>query len=782
MQAEFLKDKSNYTNRLLHSDIEARGFIDAVNKPEDVWCLVSRDDETDEVFLFHDYPEYDNQEVFDQGETHIIPPRTGTLLDGVRFWYLAGKNGSKLSIHNCYSYDKPLLEKIWPKCEIPDEAWVDTFIQSKIQYFDRPQRKGAKSAHGLLNYSLMEGNKKPEVEDFSIMNAFMLHRCIIDTKTQKFAYNYLKKERDMLLSKLGIDMEDAYEMEVEYTKTCHEQEQYGAKVDVPHIKRCIEYLDKTTAELAKDITPKLPPTVKVSGGKVSRVEMAALFGYDTSSMKDEMELVKKDGEMVNQPVKPYYKPTTNFHIVQKVNVYSAFHIEQGFSKKFTKKNELTKWIKSTHPLGDKAKPKDYTAYMKEWDIDKTVEETKLLNKNTCDYFELNPEDTDIIVGAHTKIKFVESSLTQHEVVKGYLIKEGIRFAEEWNLKKDGEGQILKAEFDTEIRYPPKARPDQQMVMKIKKGDALLTSPKFGEKEYDQLESEDGKNVGKYNTLVHRRRYLENYKDPDNKGLLAYVRPDGRVGAGVNNFNTATGRASHRIIVNLPADGAVFGKEMRQSIIADEGKELVGIDQKSSQLSICAFVTNNTDYYNAVATGVEFENEQDGSTTYHGSSAHCVNSRYFNLVTKSEWEEAVRTQNPNLIHEIVLKRKKSKGLSFASLFGCGPAKLAVMGGFEVPEAKTKLQAFLDNMGLSEVIKFLEKCKDKYKRGKGFYIPTGFGYWVYCGGMHKAVNYLIQSLEGVVQKKAVEIMKQMFIAKGYWGKSVNKILDMHKYCAF
>ena len=233
---------------------------------------------------------------------------------------------------------------------------------------------------------------------------------------------------------------------------------------------------------------------------------------------------------------------------------------------------------------------------------------------------------------------------------------------------------------------------------------------------------------------------------------------------------------------MPADGAVFGKEMRQSIIAAEGKELVGIDQKSSQLSICAFVTNNTDYYNAVATGVEFANNEDGSTTYHGSSAHCVNSRYFNLVTKSEWEDAVSTQNADLIHEIVLKRKKSKGLSFASLFGCGPAKLAVMGGFEVPEAKTKLQAFLDNMGLSEVIKFLEKCKDKYKRGKGFYIPTGFGYWVYCGGMHKAVNYLIQSLEGVVQKKAVEIMKQMFIEKGYWGKSVNKILDMHKYCAF
>lgn len=779
---EWFKDnKDKYTNRILHSDIEARGYLDVVKSDKDVWCIVSRDDETDEVFIFHDYPEYDNQEVFDQGKTYTIPPRTGTLLDGVRFWYLAGNNGSKLSVHNCFTYDKPLVEKIWPKCVIDDDVWVDTFIQSKIQYFDRPQRKGSKSPHGLLNYSLMEGNKKPDIEDFSVMNAFMLHRCIIDTKTQKYAYNYLRKEREMLKDKLGIDMKDAYKMEVEYTKICHKQEEYGAKVDVEHIKNCVEYLDKTTEDLEKDILPKLPPTVKVSGGKVSRVEMAALFGYDTSKMKDETEQVKRDGEMVTVPVKPYYKPTMNFHTTKKVNQYSAFSISYGFSPKFVKKNDLTKWIKSQHPDGENAKAKDLSSFVKEWEITKDIEETKLLNKNTCDYFEVEPEDTDIIVGAHTKIKFVESKLTQHEVVKGFLIKEGIKFAEEWNDKTDADGNFIKAEDDMEVRYPPKARPDQQMVLKIKKGDNVKSSPKFGEKEYEQLESEDGKNVGLYNTLVHRRRYLENYKD-ENKGLLSYVREDGRVPAGVNNFNTATGRASHRVIVNLPADGAVYGKEMRQCIVADEGKELVGIDQKSSQLSIAAFVTNNVDYYDAVANGVEMKNEEDGSETYVGTSAHCVNSRYFNLVTKEEWEEAVRTQNPDLIHSIVLRRKKSKGLSFASLFGCGAPKLAVMGGFSVPEAKDKLQAFLDNMGLSGVIQFLEYCKTKYKRGKGFYIPTAFGYWVYCGGMHKAVNYLIQSIEGAVQKKAVIHLDKRIKENG-WENSVNKILDMHKIsCAF
>ena len=778
----FKENKDKYTNKILHSDVEARGFLDVVNSDKDVWCLVSRDDDTDEVFIFHDYPEYDNQEIFDQGEKHIIPPRTGSLLDGVRFWYLAAINGSKLSVHNCHTYDKPLIEKIWPKCVIPDEAWVDTFIQSKIQWFDRPKRKGSKSPHGLLNYSLMEGNKKPDIEDFSVMNAFMLHRCIIDTKTQRYAYRYLKKERDMLKDRLGIDMTAAYKMEVEYTKSCHKQEMYGAKVDVEHIKSCIKYLDEETSRLASEIEPRLPKTCKVSGGKVSRVEMAGLFGYDTSKMKDEMEQVKKDGEIVTVPVKPYYKPTMNFHTTDKANAYSAFNISYGESPVFRKKNDLTKWIKQQHPLGDKAKAKDLTSFVKEWEIEKNIEETKLLNKNTCDYFEVNPEDTNIVVGPHTKLKWVESKLTQHEVVKGFLIKEGITWAEEWNDKTDVEGNFVKAEFDTEVRYPPKAHPANQIVLKIKKGETLKTSPKFGEKEYEQLESEDGKKVGTYNTLMHRRRYLENLKDPENKGLMSFVREDGRVPAGVNNFNTATGRASHRVIVNLPADGAVFGKEMRQCVVADEGKELVGIDQKSSQLSIAAFVTNNVDYYDAVANGIEMKNEEDGSETYVGTSAHCVNSRYFNLVTKEEWEEAVRTQNPDLIHSIVLRRKKSKGLSFASLFGCGPAKLALMGGFPLPEAKDKLQAFLDNMGLSGVIQFLEHCKTKYKRGKGFYIPTAFGYWVYCGGMHKAVNYLIQSVEGAVQKRAVILLERK-IKELSWEGKVDKILDMHNYyCAF
>ena len=44
------------------------------------------------------------------------------------------------------------------------------------------------------------------------------------------------------------------------------------------------------------------------------------------------------------------------------------------------------------------------------------------------------------------------------------------------------------------------------------------------------------------------------------------------------------------------------------------------------------------------------------------------------------------------------------------------------------------------------------------------------------MHKAVNYLIQSIEAAVQKKAIALFDQEIINRGWEGK-VAKILDMH-----
>ena len=94
-----IPSKEEYTNRKLAGDIEANGLLDKVTK---LWCIVSQDVETKKMFIFHDYPEYDNVVVIDPDDDleYTIPERTGSFEEGVEFWRLAANNGSKLIVHN----------------------------------------------------------------------------------------------------------------------------------------------------------------------------------------------------------------------------------------------------------------------------------------------------------------------------------------------------------------------------------------------------------------------------------------------------------------------------------------------------------------------------------------------------------------------------------------------------------------------------------------------------------------------------------------------------------
>lgn len=765
MNLELRARLGEFCEQTNYADIEACGFQDKVKTTEDVWCLVSvLDDDT--VLLFHDYEEYDNMKYFDEADKkeHIIPERVGTLLEGYRYWYRIGqsKNG-RLSVHNCMSYDKYIVEKTIDKCLIPRHKWNDTFNQSKIQFFDRSCPRGAKSAHGLQAYGIKMGRNKPPVKDFSKMTALMLHRGCEDVFIQRFAQQMLDKEAEQLKSKIGVDFSEAYPIEDEYTEGCNSQEVRGVMVDVPHIKKCIEWLDKTSDELAEKIEPMLPPTIKVSGTKIARSEIGLLFGHN--GLKDEQETVKRSGKMITQNVKPYYKPSMNFTNLEKTNQYSGFNISYGESPVYVKKKGLTDWIKENHP----------DTKSKDWEIENVPTEVKVLNKKTCEYFEVEPTDTDIICGPFTRCKFVDSKMTQHEVYKGVLIKLGWKDAFEWNLKTDSDKQKVKAEVDTWVSYPKKAAPQDQMHFLVKKGKLMVTSPKLTEKDHEYLPEGLGEDIAHYNTYTHRRRFLENRKDPENKGLLSYVREDGRIPAGVNNFGTSTSRSSHRVWVNAAGIGALYGEEIRKCIIAPKGRKLIGIDMKSAQLAIAAFFAKNWDYYEAVAQGQEVVKDETGKELYVGMSAHCHSARNFGMVSLEEFERAVAEQEEELLHSIALRRGKSKGASFGVIFGCAGALLAKMLGIPEAEGNEKKNNFLQQMGLDGVAEWLETCQTKYKAGKGWYIPLSFGYWVYCKSPHKAINYVIQGTESVAQKLTVNRFEREVVKLGL---DAAKVLDYHK----
>lgn len=754
----------------LASDIEAVGFEDSVNSIDDIHCLCSIDISNDKVYLFHDNPEFDNVGVFDpyDEKTYVIPERMGTLEEGIAFWEGVTGNNGLLIIHNARTYDEPVINKIWPDNKIDSNQYWDTFIQSKTQWFERPCPKGAKSAHGLKAYGIKSGVNKPEVTDWKTMDSFKLHRVIEDCKIQAYTYKMLEAEREYFLQEHNINFLSALKIENLYATECWKQERTGVKVDVEYYKKCIKDLDVKIEDLRIAVEPYLPPTIKGTGSKVSRKEMAELFGYNSRNIKETYVERKKDGEVQTVVVKPYFKPTINYTRVDKIDQYSGFNISYGESPTFIKKKDLTAWIKENHP---ETVPKD-------WDIEKVVKETTLLNKNTYTYFDVEETDTDIISGAFTRISIEGSTMSQSEVVKGFLIKLGWKDAEEWNLKTDAYDNKIKVEEETVVRWPPKAHPDNQMVKVIKKGGLLVSSPKLSEEDYDQLPEGIGKQIAQYNTYAHRRRFLENPKDPEEKGILSYVRPNGRIPAGVNNFNTRSGRASHRVWVNAPSESALYGEEIRKGVIPEDGYVFIGIDMKSAQLSIAAYYANNYEYYNTVASG----REEDEDGNYLGESAHCVNARMFGMVSEQEWMDAREFQNHEILKSIGLRRKKSKGGSFAVIFGASGSKVGKTIGIPEREGHSRKEQFLRQMGLDNTIKVLSEYEDYYKYKRGFMLPLAFGYYLWNNSSHKSVNTIVQGFEALAQKLAIIRMSKELDRKNYDHTKCRRVMDYHDEALF
>lgn len=759
-------NKLPFENLKLASDIEAKGFWEKVHTKEDIHCLASLDVDTEQLYLFHNYPEFDNVEVYDKhdGKMYTIPERTGTLEQGFRWWEKATLAGSKLIVHNARTYDEPITHKVDPESKIPYKAWHDTLNQSKRQWFERPTPRGCKGAHGLEAWGRRLGINKPPVTDWEHMDAYKLHRVIEDVRIQAGTYHKLEFERKTLLSKFGIDMSDSEFIEDMYATECSKQELHGALIDVEHYEKCVEELDELIEDLTHEIEPQLPFTVKGNSTKVSRKEIAEALGFNPDRVKDKFFQKKVSGEVVTVVEKPFCKPSTNFYRVVKQKMYSASSIEHGFTSKFKKKNELTKWIKENYP---NTKP------TKDWEIECEIEEMKFLNKNTCEYWEVDDMATDYIAGPYTRVSFEPSRMTQHEKVKGKLIREGWKYAEEWNLATDVYDNYIKVEEDTEVRWPPKAAPENQIVKLVPKGGLLVSSPKLSEDDYEQLPEGLGMKIAHYNTYVHRRRFLQNVKDPENKGLLSNVREDGRLPCGVNNFATRSGRGSQRVWVNAPSESALYGEKIRRGLIAGEGKKLVGVDMKSAQLSIAAYYANNSAYYNAVASG----SEEDENKKYIGESAHCFNARAFGLVSHAEWQEARLHQQHDLLESIGLRRKKSKGGSFACIFGSGGEKMAVTLGIPKSQGNEKKDNFLREIGLDNVNKYLkEEVAARNKCRGGWYLPVAFGYWLWNNSHHKNLNTVVQGFEAVAQKLAV-VRSAKSLAKAGLADKAHKVLDVH-----
>lgn len=723
-------------------DIEADNLLENITK---VWCICAIDHDTDEVLLWHDFPQLDGATGTDpQTEQHyIIPNRKGSLAEGAEWTSEVSNSGvAKLACHNSFGYDTFVLEKFFPKFKLNMDGWEDTFIRSKLQYYARPTPKGAKSAHGLQAYGIKAGILKPEITDFTIFNKLILHRVIEDVKIQKFTYEFLEKERKSLWYKFRIDLEPAIKNDAKYVRMVTQQELNGAKIDIPHVKDCIEFLDKECDKIAKEVEPTIPAQPAGATPKISMRECKRRLGY-TKLPEERHYLANYKGEIVERVVKDYHTPNTKLTQVNETHTYQPIINKEAWKISFTKLKYAREWFAENF---DKAL--DSVKYEKQ-----TIT-CKHLVQTIADHFEVSVFDEVLmeqLSGPFTRVLWEPVRLTQNEKVKRYLLSVGWK-PDEFNYKKDLYGNFLKDD----------------------RGALVPSSPKLTETSYESLPEGVGEGITTYLTYKHRRRYLKN-EEKEGKGVLALIREDGRLGCGVNVSNTETLRSTHSKLVNLPAKGSIFGKEMRKMVICDEGRKLVSVDQNSCELQIVSYLANNFEYWDAVLRG-QFSDQETG--LYVGTSGHCINARLFGIIEQSWHEEALATQDEELIKKLEKLRGKSKGISFGVIYGCSDKKLSEILNITKKKASEYKKQFLATLGLDDTIKHLRKQMNRYKRGAGGYLELGMGYWVHCDSDHKLLNRAVQGTGAVVQKLAVIHAEQEI---GKLRKSGNidafKILDMH-----
>jgi len=315
-----------------------------------------------------------------------------------------------------------------------------------------------------------------------------------------------------------------------------------------------------------------------------------------------------------------------------------------------------------------------------------------LHKHIQDWFEgyacidlINKKDGLNINGPYCRVEITPAKLTQTAEVKKMLFKNGWK-PTEWNTKRTEDGSLIK------------------------------TSAKLTEDSYGSIKGDLGQEIALHAVYQHRRNTLQNQKNKD-RGWLGVCRDDGRLECVPFTLGTATGRMSHRNLVNVPGAKAVFGKEMRSLFIAPEDKVLVGCDLASAQLRLLAAAMGDPSYVETVITGKEED----------GTDVHTVNQRAAGLKDRSQ----------------------AKTFIYGFLFGASVAKLGTIVGGKAKEGTILKTKFLRTFPLLKALQ-IRLIEEFHKSGKKF-ITAQDGRKIQVDSEHKLLNYLLQGNEAILAKE-------------------------------
>ena len=384
-------------------------------------------------------------------------------------------------------------------------------------------------------------------------------------------------------------------------------------------------------------------------------------------------------------------------------------------------HQLQHWIDRIDKVLDKHLP-----LIIEVDEDKDKGEYKYIKKpflksgeysaSTLRWYEttgISPNSVDV-VGPFSRISVRKVDLNSNDETKDFLLKSGWEPLE-WNLNDEGE----------------------------------RTSPKLSKDDpFEGINSGVGRLVAKRVQCRQRKSIIE--------GLTKLIRPDGRIASVINNL-AATGRATHRNIVNIPKATSFFGKQMRKIFISKPGYTLVGTDSDGCQLRMLAGRMNNEAYTNALCNG----------------------------------DKKLGTDNHSMTAKIgeLESRDIAKNVMYCLLFGGGDIKLAKTARKPAgsgPVLRSKLYTGLDGLG-----QLMERLQEEWRASAKKQFNAKFNRVEYYNGWitgldgrpiqvpyeHQLLVYLLQSDEAIMMSAAYCRINQQLDKKYKWGEDFGVVCFYH-----
>ena len=363
------------------------------------------------------------------------------------------------------------------------------------------------------------------------------------------------------------------------------------------------------------------------------------------------------------------------------------------------------------------------------------------DRYTALWFGIPQEDAlgeRMVGGPFTRLEMKKVKLSQHKLIKEHLLRLGWK-PTQWTFKTDRANKVLRDD----------------------NGQPLKNSPKITEDSYASIPGEFGQMFGRWATLVHRLNTLSNPRD-DKKGWVNIVRTDGRISCEPDTLGAATGRMTHKNLVNVPGTRSIFGKEMRQCFIAPEGKTLIGADAAGAQLRLLAGAMGDEEYLETVISGVE----EDEEGNFIGTDVHTQNGIAAGLISQADvdWLRDHKSDHPDYPrkHDVFVgNRGSSKNFIYGLLFGAGPAKMGILVNGGAKEGKELRDRFL--AGFPKLKDLMDKLVEEFDyhkvKTKEGYIKGLDGRRIYLDSKHKLLNYLLQGNEAVYMKYVMVLADQL-----------------------